>query len=121
MSAETLITVAVALVVGWFFAFFGWRRKPREELHRMLQSNNWRNYRSAIKELRRRGEDVGVYIPRIVALLVSDSLIERTVGKQVIQSCFPDLAREIAGFSPASGVEACRAKAAGLLSRFGMT
>jgi hypothetical protein len=120
MTAETLIIIAVALVVGWFCAFFGWRRKPREELHRMLQSNKWRYYQSAIKELRRRGEDVTVYLPRIVAMLVSDSLIERTAAKQAIENCFPDLAPEIAGFSPASGVEACRAKAVGLLSRFGV-
>jgi len=84
----------------------------------MLQSDDWRFHKAAIKEMRRRGEDVTVYLPRIVALLAADSKVERSAGQMTIKDCFPELAAEIQGYSPTADVEACRTKAAPLLSRF---
>jgi hypothetical protein len=84
----------------------------------MLQSDDWRFHKAAIKELRRRGQDVVPYLPRIVALLVADSKIERAGAHVTIKDCFPDLAAEIQGYSPTADLESCREKAAPLLSRF---
>jgi hypothetical protein len=118
MSITVIIATAVALAGAWYWDTRSWRRKPREELVRMLQSDDWRFHKAAVTELRRRGEDVTVYLPRIVALLAADSKVERAAAQITIKDCFPDLAAEIQGYSPSADVASCRAKAAPLLSRF---
>jgi hypothetical protein len=118
VNITTLILVAALLAGAWFVDRWLWRRRSREKLIGMLQSNNWRLYKPAIRELRRRGEDVTAYIPRIVALLVSNSKTERAAAKTTISACFPDLIKEIAGYSATADIDACRARAAPLLSRF---
>jgi hypothetical protein len=118
MSAPVVIAAAVALSVAWYWDALSWRRKPREDLVRMLQSDDWRFHNAAIKELRRRGQEVVLYLPRIAALLVADSKVKRAGAHVTIKDCFPDLAVEIQDYSPTAGIESCRAKAAPLLSRF---
>jgi len=122
MIITTSIIVAVAALVGsWYGDKQSWRRKPREILVQILRADDWRRYRAAITELRRRGEDVSVYLPRIVGKLASESFVERTAAQVIIKNCFPELAAEIQGYSPSAGVEACRAKAASLLARYGVS
>lgn len=120
MSTTAIIAAAVALAGAWYWDIRSWRRKSRDELIRLLRSDDWRFHKPAIKEMRRRGEDVAVYLPRIVALLVADSKVERAAGQMTIKDCFPELAGEIQGYSPTEDVQACCAKAAPLLSRFPM-
>ena len=84
----------------------------------MLRNNDWRFYKPAIQELKRRGEDVTVFIPKIVALLISETKMDRMAGLITLKDCFPELVSEIAGFSPSADITLCRAKAAPLLARF---
>ena len=93
MSTTAIIAAAVALAGAWYWNTRSWRRKSRDELIRMLQSDDWRFHKAAIKEMRRRGEDVTVYLPRIVALLAADSKVERAAGQITIKDCFPELAQ----------------------------
>jgi hypothetical protein len=118
MNATTFILVAVLLAGAWLVDRELWRRKSRDKLIEMLHSDNWRRYKPAILELRRRGEDVTVHVPKIVALLLSKSKVERAAAKATIGACFPDLAKEVAGYSATADLEACRIKAGPLLSRF---
>jgi hypothetical protein len=113
-----MIGVAVVLTGAWFWDTRSWRRKSREELVRRLQSKDWRFHKVAIKEMRRRGEDVSVFLPGLVALLIADTRVERAAAQITIKACFPDLAAEIQGYSPSADVGVCRSKAAPLLSRF---
>lgn len=118
MSATTIIVLSVALAGAWYWDARSWRRKPREDLVRMLESGDCFFHKTAISELRRRGEDVTPYLPRIVASLVAHSKVDRAAAQITIKDCFPELAAEIAGYSPTADLETCRAKAMPLLSRF---
>jgi len=83
--------VALLLAGGWLVDRWIWRARPREKLLAMLESGNWRYYKAAILELRRRGEDVSVHAPRIQALLASGSRVERAAGAAIARACFPGL------------------------------
>jgi hypothetical protein len=120
MTLPIIIGFAALLVGAWYIDTRSWKKKSREELVLMVQSDDWRYHAAALKELRRRGENVAIYIPHIVKLLVAESKVDRTAAQMTIRDCFPELAREIQGYSPTSDLESCRAKAAPLLSRFGV-
>ena len=79
--AVAAIVVALGLGAGWLLDRRRWRSKTREQLAAMLQGSDWRYYKMAIRELKRRGEDVSVHIPRLVGMLVSDSRVERGAAK----------------------------------------
>ena len=115
-----VIVVALGLGAGWFLDRRRWRSKTREQLAAMLQDSDWRYYKMAIRELRRRGEDVSVHLPRLVGMLVADSRMERGAAKVILGACFPELAGELKDFSPTASLEVCRARAAPLLERFGV-
>ncbi len=118
MNATHVLTVADILIAAWFLYRHDWRKKPLEDFMQHLDSRDWRRYEFAIRELQKRGQDVSVYIPRVVSLLAADSKIQRAMGQRVIERCFPDIAGEIKGYSYLADVAACREKAAPLLSRF---
>lgn len=118
MNVTALIVVVPLLLCAWVIDIWLWRRKSRDKLVGMLKSDDWRSYKPAVLELRRRGDDVTIYLPRIVAMLVSNSKIERAAAKAIIKSCFPDLAGDVADYSATADIETCRGKAASLLSRF---
>jgi len=118
MNSTHILTVAAIMIGGWFLYRHDWRKKPLEDFTEHLDSRDWRRYEFAINELQRRGQDVSVYIPRVVSLLAADSKIQRAMGQRVIEKCFPEIAGEIKGYSYMADVAACREKAASLLSRF---
>src|SRR3989442_1356662 len=105
------------------------RPEPRDMLFRMLDSTDWRpldsavwrQHLGAITELRRRGEDVSAYVPRIISKLVSPSKADRVATHIFVKVCFPELLAELQDYSPEAEVDICRTKAASLLSRFGVT
>jgi hypothetical protein len=53
-DATTFVLFAVLLAGAWFFERWRWRGKSRDKLIGMLHSGNWRLYKPAILELRRR-------------------------------------------------------------------
>ncbi len=112
-----LIFPVLLLVAAWHYDKRSWRRKTAEELVRILQSENWRSYRAAIRELRRRGEAVEIYQPRLVALLASKVTIERAAARIIITDCFPEHATELLSYAPAASA----GKAVQLLVRFVMS
>ncbi len=113
-----LIFPVCLLAAAWHYDKRSWRRKSREKLVGILRSGNWRCYRAAIQELRRRGEAVSVYRPRVVALLASPVSIERIAAQIIIGDCFPESATELLASSPAAGLAEPGGKALRLLARF---
>ena len=65
-----------------------------------------------LAELMRRGEDISVDLPAVLALLRSDSPDERRFGFGSLQLAFPELARQLSDFDPADPTEHCREKLA---------
>jgi hypothetical protein len=121
MPATVLvILIAAALIVAWYLDVNSWKKKSRDELVGMAQSRNWRFHRVALEELKRRGEDTTVYIPQFVALLVSESKIERASAHLTLQDCFPSIAAEIKGYTGTADLSQCRTKASSLLLRYGI-
>ena len=118
MNVKAVVAVAIGFFGAWYLDARSWRRKPREELVGMLESEDWRFHKAAIAELRRRGEDLGVYMPRIVGRLGSESKVVRAAALATIKGVFPELAAELRGYSPSEATEVCREKAAGLVARY---
>jgi hypothetical protein len=113
-----ILLFALILVGAWYLDIRSWHRKSRDELLYLLQSTDWRYHSTVLKELKRRGEDINVYIPQILARLVADSKIARCAAFLTLKDCFPDLAAEIKGFSGTADRNVCRAHVTGLLSRY---
>ena len=118
MNATGVLTVAGILIVSWFWYRHDWKKKPLTDFTQHLDSRDWRRYSFAIRELQKRGQDVSIYLPRVVSLLAADSKMQRAMGLRVIQRCYPDIARELEGYSFMHDVAACQERAASLLSRF---
>ena len=118
MNATQVLTVAGILIAGWLLFRHDWKRKQLTDFTRHLDSRDWRRYEFAIRALQKRGQDVSVYLPQVVSLLVADSQLQRAMGQRVIEKCFPNIANEIAGYAYTQDVAVCRERAASLLSRF---
>ena len=118
MDIPYILSVAAILIAGWFLYRHEWKKKPLEDFTKVLDSRDWRRYELAVRELQKRGQDVSIYIPGIVSLLVGDSKIQRAMGQRVLEKCFPVIAAEIKGYCYMENVAVCREKAAPLLARF---
>jgi hypothetical protein len=96
----TLVVFAVALPIAYVMDRNTWRKRPREELDRRVRSKDWRKMHPALKELKRRGEQLMPYLPEVLGLMASDSSMTRSAGLLALKDFFPSIAREIPAFSP---------------------
>src|SRR6184192_4507185 len=76
------LLIAIIAMVIWAFSSDKkmWKTKPTAELVALVEGDEWRYWQTALEELRRRGEDISRFIPRLVAGLVSDSTLARTAA-----------------------------------------
>ena len=95
-----------------------WSRKPREQLVAMLTSDNWRYWKPALKELRRRGDDTSIYQPRLLSRLLAESRLEREAARITVADHYPELRASLADYRSADAVDSSRAKLKPLLERF---
>ena len=86
MDVAHILAVIAILLAGWFLYRHDWKKKPLTDFTQHLDSRDWRRYGFAIRELQKRGQDVTIYIPRVVSLLAADSRIERAMGQRVIEN-----------------------------------
>jgi hypothetical protein len=120
MSKVTLWAAFITLLIGaYIYDQSRWRVRPREKLLEMIRAPDWRLHKAAMTELRRRGEDIAVFLPRFVLLLAADSRTERAAAETLIRKFYPQAAQELKGYSPIADVETCRVKIAPLVSRCG--
>lgn len=118
------IAVIIATVPILVLAFFAdrrrWTRKPQEELIRGINGEDWRHWKPSLRELRRRGEDIRPFVPRLLRSLVADSHVTRVAGKLVLKDLYPDIRPHLKDFQGTDDLPTCRAKAAPLLNQFGV-
>ena len=96
-----------------------WWRKPRAELIAMLASENWRYWKQALKELRRRGEDTSVHLPRLIPKLLANSRVEREATRITLVNHYAELREQLADFRAADEVDISRQKLKSLLEKYG--
>jgi hypothetical protein len=119
LSPSVLIVGFIALLVSaYLYDEWKWRVRPREKLIEMVRAPDWRLHPKAMAELRRRGEDLAVFIPRFLPLLAAASRTDRVAAESIIRKYFPQVALVLKGYSPLADVEACRERIAPLADRF---
>jgi hypothetical protein len=123
MTQTTLILVigCIVLLIGAYLADVrSWRTRSREALIEMIRSADWRRHLVAVDELRRRGEDVDVFLSRFLLLLAAESRIERAAAEDVIRKHYPLLAQQLkdCGSSSMADAATCRHKIEPLLKSY---
>jgi hypothetical protein len=120
MSLERILIVLallIALFVAWHLDNFLWARKSAQELRDLASSDNWRSWKSSLVELRKRGEEIDSYLPKLLGNLVADSRIIREAARITLIDVFPDTKAWLGGFDLAAPPEVIRAKLAALFSK----
>jgi DNA-binding transcriptional ArsR family regulator len=120
-----VIAALVILVVGVPIAFVldrnSWRKRRREDLVRLIEEGDWRYISAALKELRRRGENIDVFVPCVLRLMLDEFSATRTAGKLALKDHFPEIAKEISTFEATGSEEKRVAILEPLLRRYGIT
>src|SRR5262245_32317170 len=75
-----IIGFTVLLICAYFYDEWKWRVRPREKLIEMIRAADWRLHPKAMAELRRRGEDLAVFVPRFLPLLAAASRTDRVAA-----------------------------------------
>lgn len=109
---------AVLLVGAYFYDERTWRKKSHEELIGLVRAEDWRLHSAALRELRRRGEDLSVFLPRFLPLLAHESRKDRVAAEMLVKKFYPQVARELEGYTPMADAEVCRERIAPLLERY---
>jgi hypothetical protein len=97
-----------------------WANFPREELVRGATGEDYRLWRPYLKELRRRGEDIAPFMPRLLRALVGDTKLKRVAGKMALSDLYPDIKPVLKDFQGTADLATCRAQVAPLLAMFGL-
>jgi hypothetical protein len=69
-----LLVIAVfcgLLIAAYLYDEWTWRVRPRERLLELIRAPDWRLHAKALAELRRRGENLSVFLPRFLPLLAA--------------------------------------------------
>ncbi len=110
MLIAVVTTVVVLLVVVSIAEVRKLRRKPTEELMALLYTDQWARYGAALKELRRRGEDLTAFEERVRDLLVSDHLVDRANAYNLLTDFYPATKAQLAGYRSTDAPDVARRK-----------
>ena len=108
-------------VLGYYFARFPEmagiaikkreiRSKDVEELHALLNLQDWQWVDLVLLELKRRGVDITGQMDFLFSLMASEHIHERLKGKRTYDKCFPDRIHILAKYSPFEDSSICREK-----------
>jgi hypothetical protein len=116
------LLVAIVAMAIWAFRSDTkmWKTKPTAELVAMIEGGEWRYWQTALEELRRRGEDISRFTPRLVSGLVSDSVLARTAADAALKDLFPELKEQLRGYLPTHDIAASRQRLEPLLAKYGV-
>jgi hypothetical protein len=123
MSTMTIVVLILAIpLVIWAIRVDSrrWKTKSRDELLGMLVSDDWKHWTRALKELRRRGEDTSVHIPKLLPRLLADARMTREAARITLVDQFPDLGEPLSDYRATDDVERSRGKLAPLFARYGV-
>ena len=112
--------IIVATVLGIFLILMLYDRfVPRfqgtQKLRGYLRNSDFLHFRNALKELKRRGEDIREEVVPILHLLVSDDRRQRIVGWLILKEIYPELASRVPTFNPHENSDICKEKMRGVL------
>lgn len=91
----------IGLVLGYYLARFPEqacialkkrriRSKAAEELHALLNPQDWQSVDLVLLELKRRGVDITGQADLLFRLMASGHLHERLMGQRTFDKCFPE-------------------------------
>lgn len=112
---ETTGILAIAIVVGalaaaWAADVLRWRRMPLSDLERMASADNWKAWKGALVELRRRGENIERFAPLMVQGLFADTAMAREGARVTLSDMFPEIRPQLSGFKCLEAPEVLRTK-----------
>src|SRR2546430_2099734 len=93
-----IILAVVAAVTIFIVAVWRWnslRNKSTEDLRAFLRSGDWRFYRNALIELRRRGVDIKDENRQVLRMLMAESPFRRQAGWLIVKEIYPELAAQL--------------------------
>ena len=115
MSAWALIILVLAIfVVLMGYDRFIPRFQSTDRLRAYLRQSDPLYFHNALKELKRRGEDIKAEVVPILHLVISDSVQHRIMGWLILKKIYPDLAARVSSFNPQESVEVCKEKMQGI-------
>lgn len=122
MVSHSAVPLAAAIVLGIIWAYRSdrtlWRDKPTDQLVAILKGGEWAKWDAAIEQLQRRGENISLFIPRLVTALVSDSLMTRAAAEATLKKWFPEFKENLKGYLPSRDVGTSRKQLESLLARY---
>jgi hypothetical protein len=90
------------------------RSKGVEELHALLNPQDWQSVDLVLLELKRRGVDITGQADLLFSLMASEHIHERLMGKRTFDRCFPERIHVLAKYSPFEDASICREKLSGI-------
>ena len=114
----------VGHVVGYLPTWLGtqWmfrsiQKSSNAELQECLNRSEWNFYQTmALLQLAARKEDVQPYLPRILAMLESETTLTRVYGWDALRIVFTELSQRVEDYNPRASIEECRRMVAMLRS-----
>lgn len=107
----------IGLVIGHFvgrlpfvlaWAALGIKRKSPTELRKILDGEQYFIYHLALAGLMAKGEDIEMYRPKMVNMLMSLNSDERKFAWGCVCLAFPDIASQLKGYDPLKKTEICQ-------------
>ena len=86
----------------------------------MLGSDDWRHWKLALKELKRRGDDTSIYVPQLLPRLLADTQMAREAARIILVGQFPELRDQLSGYRAADDIDSSRSKLTSLFQRYGV-
>ncbi len=90
-TVVVLVIAALAAPVAYYLDRRAWRVMPREQLIRLISDRIWLKWGAAVKELKRRGEDVDGYVPIFLEGLVAESSMARECARICLKDHYPEV------------------------------
>lgn len=111
-SSTIAFVIGFLLVVAYLWTRKPWTKRTDQELVAIAAGSDWRYWKDALAELRRRGHDIHGYIPTVATRLVSDSRLEREAARHTLSDLFPEWQERLAacGYLPSQEPPEARAK-----------
>jgi hypothetical protein len=117
-SSGAIVFVVAVMLAAFVWETLKWRRKSHADLEKMIQGRDWRYWKTALKELKRRGEDIERFVPLLLSRMLTDKRMRREAARITLSDTFPYLRPELKPYSSADDPAISRDKLAPLVARF---
>ncbi len=121
MQIATIVLFALAVPVAvWAYRSDNreWASKSKSELLAMVSSDDWRGWKLALQELRRRGDDISSFVPVMLQRLLTEETFARASAHITLIDLFPELRPRLKQYQPQDKIEVSREKIGPLLQEY---